>query len=163
MIKTKKSKKKIKINKNTIYKIDQSGKVEYTTHNTVVAFSNGKKAAILIKAKEKRILQEHFRKVGKGQIFTFRLFSLLIFLLLKSEKFEEIIIDTEYPGRGDLIKNYLLHDFRRIGRKIDPKTIRFHQIGKNCEAHWHSYYCFKGRRKAEITINAKQVLKEIFH
>lgn len=152
-----------KISQNTIYKIDQSGKIEYTSHDTVVAFSNGKKKAILIKAQYKRELQENFRNAGKSQVFVFRLFSLLIFLLLRDEQFQEIIIDIEYPGRGDIIKNYLLHDFRRIGKEIDPRTICFHQVGKNCEAHWHGYYVFKGKRKAELTVTAKRVLKEIYH
>lgn len=155
--------KEIKTNKNTIYKVDQSGKIEYTSHDTVIAFSNGKKGAILLKASDKRILQEDFRKAGKAQVFPFRVFALLIFLLLKKEKFQELIIDTEYPGRGDLIKNYLLHDFKRVGRDVDPSTIRFHRIGKNCEAHWHGYYVFKGNRKAELTVDAKEVLSEIYH
>lgn len=152
-----------KIAKNMIYKVDQSGKIEYTSHNTVIAFSNGKKKAIIIKAKDKRILQKRFREAEKGQIFTFRLFSLLIFFLLKDEKFQELVIDIEYPGRGDLIKNYLLHDFKRAGRKIDPANIRFQQIGKNCEAHWHGYFCFKGKRQPELSVTSKEVLKEVFH
>ena len=146
-----------------IYRIDQSGKVEYTSHDTVVAFSNSKKCAILLKASDKRILQEAFRQASKSRIFPYRIFALLIFLLLKKERFQELIIDTEYPGRADLIKNYLLHDFRKIGREIDPTTIRFHQVGKSCEAHWHGYYVFKHHRKAEIITTAKEVLREIFH
>lgn len=159
----KKPNSKYKIAKNMLYKIDQSGKVEYTSHDTVVAFSNGKKKAILIKAQEKRVLQEHFREAGKINIFVYRLFSLLIFLLLKDEDFQDIIIDIEYPGRGDLIKNYLIHDFGRIGRKIDPHNIHFQRVGKNCEAHWHGYYVFKGKRQSELSIESKEVLKEIYH
>ncbi len=159
----KKPQKEIKRNKNLIFKIDQSGKVEYTSHDTVVAFSNSKRRAIMIKAKDKRELQEYFRNAGKSNIFIFRLFAMLIFLLLKKEKFQELIIDAEYPGRGDLIKNFLLHDFRRIHREIDPGQIRFQRIGKNCEAHWHGYYVFKGKRKAELTVTAKEVLNEIYH
>ncbi len=155
--------KKIKRAENTIYKVDQSGKIEYTSHDTVVAFSNGKRRAILIKAQDKRILLEHFRTAGKSQVFPIRVFALLIFILFRKENFEEIIIDTEYPGRGDLIKNYLLHDFKRIGREIDPSLIRFHQIGKKCEAHWHGYFCFKGKRQAEVKITAREVLSEIYH
>lgn len=159
----KRAEKKPKTTQNTIYKIDQSGKIEYTSHDTVVTFSNGKKKAILIKAQDKRHLQDDFRKAGKRQQFVFRTFALLIFLLLKDEQFQELIIDTEYPGRGDVIKNYLLHDFRRIGREIDPNSIRFHQVGKNCEAHWHGYYVFKGKRKPELIVTVKDMLKEIYH
>lgn len=157
----KKPRKVIKRSKNLIFKIDQSDRVEYTSHNTVIAFSNGKKKAILIKAKEKRILQKSFRESGKSQVFVFRLFSLLIFLLLEKESFQEIIIDIEYPGKGDLIKNYLLEDFKKAGRKISPDNINFRLIGKSCEAHWHGYYVFKGKRKPEKVITAKEVLKKI--
>lgn len=152
-----------KTTNNTIYKIDQSGRVEYTSHDTVIAFSNGKKKAILIKAAEKRVLQNRFREARKIRIFPLRIFALMIALLLKKESFQEIIIDTEYPGRSDLIKNYILHDFKRFGREIDPSLIHFRQIGKNTEAHWHGYYCFKGERKAEINLTSKEILKEIFH
>lgn len=159
----KKPETKPKTAKNMIYKIDQSGKVEYTGHDTVIAFSNGKKKAVLIRARDKRILQKYFREAGKGQIFTFRLFALLISLLLKDEPFQELIIDIEYPGRSDIIKNFLLHDFSRSGRKINPEMIRFQRVGKNCEAHWHGYFCFKGNRKPELSVTSKEVLKEVFH
>ncbi|MBD3279668.1 MAG: hypothetical protein GF390_03080 [Candidatus Pacebacteria bacterium] len=36
--------------------IDQSGKVEYTSHDTVLAFSNGKQGSIFLPAKDKKIL-----------------------------------------------------------------------------------------------------------
>lgn len=129
----------------------------------MVAFSNGKKKAILIRAADKREIQEKFREAGKSQLFAFRVFALPIFLLLKDEKFQEVIIDTEYPGRGDIIKNYLLEAFRKIGRKVDSESIHFHFVGKSCEAHWHGYYVFKGKRKPELTVDAKGILKEIFH
>lgn len=143
------------------YYIDQSGKIEYTSHDTVVAISNGKKSAILIKAKDKRILQRRFRDIGKKQVFIYRIFSFLVFTLLKKHKFSEVVIDTEYPGRSDLIKNFILTDFRKKGIKVSPGQISFHQIGKKCEAHWHGYYVFKKKRKPEMTITAKEVLQKL--
>jgi len=142
--------------------IDQSGKVEYTSHDTVVAFSNGIRKAILLKASDKRLLQKRFREAGKGQIFTYRIFSLLIFLLLKKVRFEELVIDIEYPGRSDLIKNYLLTDLKKTGVVLDRDKISFRLIGKKCEAHWHAYHVFKGMRKAEKVTNMKEILNEIF-
>lgn len=142
--------------------IDQSGKVEYTSHNTVVAFSNGKKGAILLKAKDKRILQSRFREAGKRQIFTYRIFSILIFLLLKRVKFNEVVIDIEYPGRGDLIKNFLVSDFRKNGINVRPSQISFRQIGKKCEAHWHSYKVFKGKRKSEKVTDVREILENVY-
>ena len=142
--------------------VDQSGHVEYTSHNTVVAFSNGKKKAILLKARDKREIQEVFRIIGKQKIFVIRIFALLIFLLLREEKnISDITIDIEYPGWDAQIKNYLLADFAAIGRKIEPERIIFGNIGKKSEAHWHAYYVFKKQRRPEITLEAKEVLSEL--
>lgn len=143
--------------------IDQSGKVEYTSHHTVMAFSNGKKKAILIKAKDKREIQAIFRKMGKNQVFVIRLFTVLIFFLLKNERnIKNIIIDIEYPGWNAQIKNYLLTDFARNGMKYAPDQISFTRITKKSEAHWHAYHVFKGKRKPEIIIGVKEVLQELF-
>ena len=141
--------------------IDQSGKVEYTSKHTVIAYSNGKKSALIIKAKDKRAIQKVFRQVGKGRTFVFWLFSTLIFLLVRDLEFKEIVIDTEYPGKSDIIKNYLLEHFRRCGKKVLPSEISFQEIGKKCEAHWHGYYVFTGKRKAEKVIVLREILQEM--
>ena len=146
------------------YQIDQSGRVEYTSHDTVIAISNGERNAILIKAKDKRYLQQVFRKMGKNNIFVFRVFSLLIVQLVKITKCcEELTIDLEYPGRESQIKNYILEDLKNSGSKINTENIKFGRIGKKSEAHWHAYYVFKKKRKAEIVITAKEVLNYLFH
>ncbi len=140
--------------------IDQSGKVEGSS-NTVVAFANGKKAALLIKAKDKRAIQKLFRAKGKGRVFVFRLFSLLVYLLIKDVNFTEVIIDIEYLGKSALIKGYLLEFFRKNGKNVMSSQILFHKIGKKCEAHWHSYYVFTGKRKPEKIIELKDVQREL--
>ena len=67
-----------------IIEIDQSGKIENTSKNTVIAFSNEIFGSILVKAKDKREIQKIFRKIGKPRIFVYRLFAILIFLLIKN-------------------------------------------------------------------------------
>jgi len=141
--------------------IDQSGKVEYSGTATVVAFSNGIKSAILLPARDKRILQKRFREAGKSHIYPYRIFAMLIFLLLKRTKFQELVIDVEYPGKSDLIKNYLMSDFRSVGIRISPGNIHFQQIGRKCEAHWHGYYVFTKKRKPEKTTSVREVLQGI--
>lgn len=153
--------KKKKAAKSTRIYVDQSGKVEYTSKHTVVAYSNGKKSAITIKARDKRTIQNRFRRDGRGQIFVFWLFSYLIYLLIKDTDFKEITIDTEYPGKSDLIKNYLLSFFQKHSKKVLPTSIYFHEIGRKCEAHWHAYYVFTGKRKSEKTVSLKDVLREV--
>lgn len=143
--------------------IDQSGRIEYTSHNTVIAFSNKKRSAIFIKAKDKREIQLVFRKMGKGQLFVIRLFTILIFILLKKAKeIKEMTIDIEYPGWNAQIKNYLLSDFARIGVKLNPQQINFGRITKKSEAHWHAYRVFKKERRPEIIVSVREILNELF-
>lgn len=143
--------------------IDQSGRVEYTSHRTVIAFSNDRKMAIMIKAADKREIQNIFRKMGKGKIFVIRLFTILIFFLLKKEKkINKITIDIEYPGWDSQIKNYLLVDLRKFGIRLNPDQISFSRITKKSEAHWHAYRVFKKERTPEIIIGVKEVLNELF-
>lgn len=68
--------------------VDQSGKVEDTATNTVIAFSNEKKRAILIPATVKRACLQELRQEGKtGKSIYRRLFVVgLLFLLKDSVK-----------------------------------------------------------------------------
>ncbi|MCX6810253.1 MAG: hypothetical protein NTY30_00740 [Candidatus Berkelbacteria bacterium] len=50
--------------------IDQSGKIEETGKPTVIAFSNGKSASIIISAKDKKLVQTVFRKIGQPKILS---------------------------------------------------------------------------------------------
>ncbi|MBI3559007.1 hypothetical protein HY085_01295 [Candidatus Gottesmanbacteria bacterium] len=135
-----KARQKEKQNKSLKIEIDQSGRVEYTSHDTVIAFSNSEKKAIKLKAKDKRKLQEFFRSVGKGHTYVIKVFSFLIFLLVKDYKFSKIVIDTEYVGRDGVIRGYLLADLAKMGRIVEPGAIGFSRIGKLSEAHWHGYW-----------------------
>ena len=59
--------------------IDQSGKIENTNKNTIIAFSNNKFKSIFISAKDKREIQKFFRRIGKPRIFVYKTFAILIF------------------------------------------------------------------------------------
>ena len=50
--------------------VDQSGKIEATSRLAVLAFSNDKSGAVLLSAKDKRRLQERFRKIGTSRKVT---------------------------------------------------------------------------------------------
>ena len=78
--------------------IDQSGKIENTHKPTVVGFSNNKNKTVIILATEKQKLQKYFRKVKKPHVFKYKVFAILIFVLLKKEHIERMTIDTEYLG-----------------------------------------------------------------
>ena len=141
-----------------IYQIDQSGKIEDTRRLTIVAFANGKCKALKILAVEKQKLINTMRKLDyPKKTFIYKIFAGLIFLLLKKEKVNEIIIDKEYPGHEATIKNIILQLFRRA--KIKTPQIRFDTIGKQSNAHKAALETFRGKRKADIEIKPKQVLK----
>ena len=141
--------------------IDQSGKVENTSKNTIIAFSNGIFGSILISAKDKREIQEIFRKIGKPRIFVYRVFAILIFLLIKNhlKKIDQIIIDEEYPGWGHLIKDYLLQEIRKVRANFDAENITFQRIGKKSKAHLLGYNVFQKKKKVDIKVGLKEVLR----
>ena len=131
--------------------IDQSGKIENTNKDTVIAFSDDNFGSLLIKAKDKREIQEIFRQAGKPRVFIYKLFTILIFLLIKNhlKKVEEIVIDEEYPGKSALIKDLLLREIRKIRPRFPKENISFRQIGKKSKAHNIAYNTFKKKRKTD--------------
>ncbi|MBU2544984.1 hypothetical protein KKC65_00805 [Patescibacteria group bacterium] len=140
-------------------KIDQSGKVEDTKANTVVAFSNGKRKSILINRKEKRELETIFRKNNKSKVFIFKTFAILIFLLIKDDLIEiqHISIDLEYPGKDYLIKDYLLTMIRKY-RSFDKRDIAFTRVDRKTKAHELAINVYRNHIKPDIIVDKKDVL-----
>lgn len=143
--------------------IDQSGKIENTNKNTIIAFSNGKFKSVFISAKEKREIQKFFRRIGKPNIFIYKVFAVLVFLLIKSDLkvVDNIIIDEEYPGKSSLIKNLLLQEIRRIKPDFDRENIIFQRIGKKSRAHFLAYGVAVGKKKADIEVGAREILRMV--
>lgn len=85
-----------------IIEIDQSGKIEETAHDTVIGFADKKgfTRSVMITAQEKRKLQKFFRQLSKPRFYTYKVFSVLVFMLAKDylHKLDRLVIDTEYPG-----------------------------------------------------------------
>ncbi|OGZ35491.1 MAG: hypothetical protein A2815_00590 [Candidatus Portnoybacteria bacterium RIFCSPHIGHO2_01_FULL_40_12b] len=144
-----------------IYQIDQSGKIEDTNRLTIVAVANGRSKILKISASEKQRLIKAMRALGYPQkTFIYKIFAGLIFLLLKNERIEEVVIDNEYPGHEATIKNIIIQLFQKI--KIKTPQISFDTIGKQSNAHKAALEAFRGKRKIDITIKSKQVL-ELFY
>mgnify|MGYP001615923578 CR=1 FL=1 len=139
-----------------VCEIDQSGKVEDTKRLTVVCFANGKTKTLLISAKEKRSALNIIRDLDKPKkTFIFRIFSGLLFLLIKDEKIEDIVIDEEYPEHEATIKFILLNLFEKFG-KTAP-TISFQRIGKKSQAHIAALLVFQGKKKPDVMATAKDL------
>lgn len=141
--------------------IDQSGRTEYTSVDTALGDSLGN--SIIIKAKDRRLVQHFYRQVGKPRLFMIELFSLLISLLIaKSFKKENIyIIDIEYPGHDKNIIHNLMRFCTKLKIPLVKDQIRFGLIGKKSKAHESAYLTFSGRIKLK-PVNIKKVVQLIF-
>lgn len=141
--------------------IDQSGKVEDTRKLTVVCFSNGKTKALLISAKEKRKVLIVMREINRPhKNFVFRIFSGLIFLLIKNEKIDSLVIDREYPGHEAVIRNILFSLFDK--NKIESPRVSFGEIGKKSKAHQEAITVFQSKKKPDIVVKADDILNVFF-
>ena len=137
--------------KNT-YQIDQSGKVEDTAINTVVACSNGKQYALLVTAKDKRRLQENFRRNGVGRLFMIFTFATLIHLLIRKANIKDnkIFVDIEYQGHTKTIEDIV----SRLNEDVD---IRWKLVGKSSNAHEVAIQTKRGKRKADARVGAREI------
>lgn len=132
--------------------IDQSGKIENTNIDTVVAYANHEQRSILLSASEKRRIQRLYRDAGKPHIFVYRTFALLIFLLMRDRisQMQGVVIDDEYPGWYFLIKNFLLQQIRTVVPNFDKRLITFQCIGKHSSAHRKAYVTFTKKEAPDM-------------
>ena len=148
-----------------IIEIDQSGKVENTSKDTVIALSSNKglKRSIKISAREKRKLQKFFRQLGKPRFYTHKVFSILIFLLIRryASKLDRIVIDPEYPGYESLLRNLLSELLVNSSKEFEPSRIVFKRLGKRAQAHKVANTVFRKEAKPSMTVSSKDILKII--
>ncbi|MDP3698158.1 MAG: hypothetical protein Q8R47_01085 [Nanoarchaeota archaeon] len=118
------------------FTIDQSGKAEDTSMDTILAFSSNEiQYSIRISKKIKQNIFTQCQKKHKTNL-ALRLFSYGLYLLLKEkvDKDSIVIIDDEYPGHGRDIKQYLV---QHLG--LQKEQIKFTLIGKKDSAHKIAY------------------------
>jgi len=143
--------------------IDQSGKIENTSKNTIIGFSNNIFGSIFISAKDKREIQKIFRNAGKSRIFVYKLFAVLIFLLIIKhlENIDQVTIDDEYPGKGYLIKNFLFQEIQKINPTFSVENIIIKRIGKKSRAHYIAYGVAIDKKLPDKRVSIKEILKFI--
>ena len=147
------------------YQIDQSGKIEQTSKITVIAISNSKQASIILKAKDKRDLQNIYRQAGKPKVFAIQVFSALTYLLLEKAKIEigMVYIDKEYPGHESIIQSYITQLIKKRGKiNLEPENIRFTLVGKTSNVHLYGYKKFK-QNKADFKVTKEDILAMILN
>jgi hypothetical protein len=139
--------------------IDQSGKIEDTSKDTVLAFSNKIWAAVVIPAKVKRQMQEVFRRRGQPMIFVFRTFAAGIVLLLQNyqQQITDVRIDTEYPGHEAVVKDIVIQMLRE--QNIPEPNIHFGRIGKKSMAHHRAYAVALGKLEPERKVGLDDLLE----
>lgn len=149
--------------------IDQSGKIEQTNKDTVLCFSNDTWFSVLIKARTKRQIQEIFRRNGQIRNYVLFTFSAGISILIRSATspiptkntsttVTKIVIDLEYSGKDSVIKE-IITEIQKSGKKLPE--IEFGHVGKESKAHFRAKLVSDKKIKPKITINLKQLLKEI--
>ncbi len=140
--------------------VDQSGKIEDTRVDTVLAFSDGMNYAILIPAKVKRIVTEQLRgrdKTKRG--ITLLLFSACLFLLLRDhlKQIERVTIDVEYLGKDADIRGNLLYHIYRHGLMLHKDQIAFRPLGKRSPAHTRALAIYRGEYKPNRRITTDEL------
>jgi hypothetical protein len=148
-----------------IIEIDQSGKIEDTSKHTIVALADKKgfSRSVRISATEKRKLQKFFRNIGHPILYTYKVFAVLIFIIIKDyiSKIDRIIIDPEYPGHEQAIRDLLFGLIKTVDKKFERNRIVFKQIGKRSPAHLKAYTTYRRKQKPNLIVTRKDVLKII--
>ncbi len=145
-----------------IVEIDQSGRLEHLDTDTVIAYSNGKSRAVLIKVTEKRKIIQILKKsvVSRDQLMPL-LFAVTIYALVKDLPTSVVLeIDEEYTGKEKIISSSLT---RLLGSRWNGQ-IRFRRIGKQSPAHklaWGVHESQVKKRKIQ-KLDHKQILGIFF-
>ncbi|MBM3128159.1 MAG: hypothetical protein FJ009_05910 [Chloroflexi bacterium] len=144
--------------------VDQSGKIEDTRADTVIAFSDSVSGAALIPAVVKRACIRALRERDwRSRTFVFKIFAAALFVLIQPHigKIERIVIDVEYPERMGDIKGKLLHLIQHIRRDFTRGQIVFDRVGKRSPAHKKAIAVYRGRAAPDRVLTANEILRVI--
>ena len=137
--------------------IDQSGKIEQTDMDTIVAFRNSEQYSVLLKKKIKVDILNRYR--NKFKDVHYRLFAILVFYCIKNylHKIQLIVIDIEYERRDIDIKKHLIRFIWKEYSNFDKKLIKFSRIGKDSRAHRLAYQTLIGKLAPNKIITKNEV------
>lgn len=141
--------------------IDQSGKIENTSKDTVIAFSDSKTYSIKIPAKVKRQAQKMFKTQGAPKLFIYRTFAAGVFFLIREflNEITDVVIDIEYPGKEKLIRDIIL-EFIRKNNLLEP-DISFARIGRKPKVHYAAYDVFSKKKKPDKILSFEELFSPI--
>ena len=137
--------------------IDQSGKIELLSHDTIIACSNDNQYSVKIPKKVKQdIYYNHKNKISQ---LKYKLFCIGVYYCIEKflTKSKLITIDDEYHGRNNLVKSILISYIRKNYRNFDEKLIQFNQITKKSNAHHIAIETFRGEHRPNEILTEKHV------
>lgn len=142
--------------------IDQSGKVEQTSLDTVIALANNVRYVVVLPKKTKRALQTIFRRQGRQRMFVYVTFAALAAIIIKQAKPKtKISIDIEYQGHEDFIKQQILEYLRKLRVKSVP-ALDFNLVGKSSPAHNLAAQAANKKVKIDKVITLETVISVIW-
>ena len=116
--------------------VDQSGRTDVLSADTVLAFSDEIQIAILIPASVKRRCYHRLKATGlRKRLIGIRLFAAGLVLLLRpyAATLEWITVDQEYEGWGPTIKEHVLRHLREERPDLTSRQVVFRSVGKGVE------------------------------
>ncbi len=146
-----------------IVQVDQSGKVEDTAQDTILALANGITFTIRIPSTVKRECITVLRRSGiTGKTMYNQLFATGLFFLLKDkiQELDKVIIDIEYIGREAQIKEHLVQLLRRVHGTVESHRIQFEYIGEHTAADEIARQTLHKKRRPDEVINLEMILGE---
>lgn len=127
--------------------VDQSGKIELLSQDTIIACSNDNQYCIKIPKRLKQVVcYNHKDKIKQ---LKYKLFCIGIYYCIEKflTKSKLITIDDEYHGRNNLVKSILISYIKKDYKNFDENLIRFNQITKKSNAHHVAIETFRGEHK----------------
>lgn len=137
--------------------VDQSGRVEDLTMNTVVGLSNDHTSSVFVSAGTKREIVKFLKSKISSSDYAPLFFSILIFFLLREEKLKTVLVDEEYTGKDEYISG-IVKGFFENSKKHCPEII-FGRIGKHSRAHALVIGIHRTKGRGSVKINLSQVVK----
>ena len=139
------------------FEIDQSGKIELLSVDTIIACSNNKQYSIKIPKEIKQRIYYNYK--NKLKQLRYKLFCVGIYycierLLMASEL---IVIDDEYHGKNNLVKCILLSYIRKKYPNFSNKIIRFGSIGRESNAHHLAIETFRKEHMPNEIISEERI------
>lgn len=137
--------------------VDQGGKVELLSHDTIIACSNDVQYSIRIPKKIKQDIYYNYK--NRISQLRYKLFCIGAYYCIKKflAKSKLITIDDEYHGKNNLVKPILIPYIRKEYKDFDEKLITFNQITRNSNAHHIAIETFRGEHRPNDVLTEMQI------